>query len=83
MFSQHTQLPIRRYAKELAPIVRSKILLAPPDRHMRVENRKIRIVYGPRENFERPSIGSAAMEFRENAIDIILPGDMEDSVLWL
>ena len=86
ILSQHTQLPIR-YAKELDPLVQGEILLAPPDRHMRVENRKIRIVYGPKENFERPSIDplfrSAAIEFRENVIGVTLPGDMEDGVLGM
>ncbi|WP_286788869.1 MULTISPECIES: chemotaxis protein CheB [unclassified Pseudomonas] len=86
ILSQHTQLPIR-YAKELDPLVQGEILLARPDRHMRVENRKIRIVYGPRENFERPSIDplfrSAAIEFRENVIAVTLPGDMEDGVLGM
>jgi len=86
ILSQHTQLPIR-YAKELDAIVQGEILIAPPDRHMRVENRKIRIVYGPRENFERPSIDplfrSAAIEFRENVIGVTLPGDMEDGVLGM
>ncbi|WP_312271943.1 chemotaxis protein CheB [Pseudomonas sp.] len=86
VLSQHCHLPIR-YAKDMDPFAQGEILLAPPDRHMRVENRKIRIVYGPKENFERPSIDplfrSAAIEFRENVIGVTLPGDMEDGVLGM
>ncbi|MBW5415856.1 chemotaxis protein CheB [Pseudomonas sp. MAG002Y] len=86
VLSQHCELPIR-YAKDMDPLAQGEILLAPPDRHMRVENKKTRIVYGPKENFERPSIDplfrSAAIEFRENVIGVTLPGDMEDGVLGM
>jgi two-component system chemotaxis response regulator CheB len=86
ILSQHIELPIR-YARDMDPLVEGEVLLAPPDRHMRVENSKIRIVYGPKENFERPSIDplfrSAAMHFRERVLGVTLPGNMDDGVLGL
>jgi two-component system chemotaxis response regulator CheB len=86
ILSQHTQLPIR-YAKDMDPIAQGEILLAPPDRHMRIEHKKVRVVYGPKENFERPSIDplfrSAAIEFRERVVGVTLPGDLDDGVLGM
>jgi two-component system chemotaxis response regulator CheB len=81
ILSRHTQLPIR-YAKDKDQLTAGVVLLAPPNRHMRIESRQIRIAYGPKENFVRPAIDplfrSAAIECQHHVIGVSLPGDLED-----
>lgn len=58
------------------------IYVAPPDLHMLIEGRSIRLARGPRENRHRPSADplfrSAARYYRERAIGVILTGSLDD-----
>lgn len=58
------------------------IHIAPPDHHMLVEGRRLRLVRGPRENHTRPAIDplfrSAALAWGPSVIGVILSGLMDD-----
>jgi two-component system chemotaxis response regulator CheB len=59
-----------------------KIYLAPNDRHLIVENKKLKLLSGPKENGFRPAIDplfvSAAVEFGSAATGILLSGALDD-----
>jgi two-component system chemotaxis response regulator CheB len=71
-----------RYARNGMKIERDTIYIAPPDRHMMVEESAIRITRGPKQNRNRPSIDalfqSAAAAFRERVIGVVLTGYLGD-----
>src|SRR5262245_36829378 len=48
-------LPVAR-AVDGDPIVHSHIYIAPPDRHLLIEQERIRLTRGPKENRFRPAI---------------------------
>jgi len=58
------------------------IYVAPPDLHMLLEDGRIRLARGPRENHHRPSVDplfrSVARYYRERAIGVILTGSLDD-----
>ena len=64
------------------------IYVAPPDRHLLIDGRKIGIKAGPKENRFRPSIDalfrSAAYCYGSGAIGVVLSGALDDgtSGLW-
>lgn len=65
-----------------AAIRRGHLYLAPPNHHMMVNNGRIRVHQGTRENKYRPSIDvlfrSAAVNYRSRVIGIILSGMFDD-----
>ena len=70
------------HAKDGELIRRGHIYVAPPDLHMLIEDRRIRLARGPRENRHRPSADplfrSAARYSRERAVGVILTGSLDD-----
>ncbi|HKB87856.1 MAG TPA: chemotaxis protein CheB [Ignavibacteriaceae bacterium] len=64
------------------------IYTAPPNNHVLIEDSKMRVVYGPKENRFRPAIDplfrSAAYAFGSDSIGILLSGMLNDgtSGLW-
>ncbi len=69
-------------------IEQGRIYVAPPDRHMLLEEGRIRITRGPKENRFRPAVDplfrSAAYAYGAQVIGIILSGALDDgtSGLW-
>lgn len=75
-------------ARDNEQIVPGHIYIAPPDHHMLVEEGKLRITRGPKENRFRPAIDplfrSAAYAYGNRVIAVILSGNLDDGTagLW-
>lgn len=69
-------------------IVPGRIFIAPPDYHMLLEKDRIGLWHGPKENMHRPAINplfrSAAVNFKERVVGVILTGTLDDGSagLW-
>jgi two-component system chemotaxis response regulator CheB len=70
------------------PIKSNHIYVAPPDHHMIIEEDRIRITRGPKENRFRPAIDplfrAAAYTYKTRVIGMILSGALDDGTagLW-
>lgn len=76
------------HAIDNEPIVNNRIYVAPPDRHLVIENGFVRVTRGPKENRFRPAVDplfrSAAYIYGTRVIGIILSGALDDGTagLW-
>lgn len=70
------------HAIDRAPIAPGRIIVAPPDHHLMIEDGVMRVSQGPMENNQRPSIDvlfrSAAMNFKSATCGILLSGTLDD-----
>lgn len=70
------------------PIEPGRIYIAPPDRHMIIEDGIIRITKGPKENRFRPAVDplfrSAAYSYDNRVIGVVISGALDDGTagLW-
>lgn len=87
VLSRAGRLPAK-HAEDGEPIESSRIYVAPPDRHLIIENSHMRVTRGPKENRFRPAVDplfrSAAYAYGERVIGVILSGALDDgtSGLW-
>lgn len=75
------------FALDEEPIENGRIYIAPPDYHLLISERTLRVTKGPRENSFRPSIDtlfrSAAAHHGSSVIGVILSGLRDDGVQGL
>lgn len=77
-----------KFAADGEPVEIGRIYLAPPDRHLLIENDRLWLGTGPRENNSRPAIDpmlrSVAACCGSRAVGVVLTGTMGDgaSGLW-
>ena len=81
ILSRETPLPAQ-HPRDGQPIENGNIYVAPPDRHLLLEQGRIRVVRGPRENRHRPAVDplfrSAARAFGPRVVGAILTGALDD-----
>lgn len=69
------------------PIRHGHVYIAPPDFHMLVQGKRIRVLQGPRENLNRPAIDplfrSAAVSAGRRVIGVVLTGMLDDGTSGL
>jgi len=76
------------HAYDGEPIEPRRIYIAPPDRHMLIEDGIIRVTKGPKENRFRPAVDplfrSAAYSYGNRVIGVVLTGALDDGTagLW-
>ena len=87
MLDRTSALPVAQ-AIDGQPIEKGQVYVAPPDRHLIIDDGTVRLGDGPRENMARPSIDplfrSAALSYGPRAVGVIVTGMLNDgaSGLW-
>jgi two-component system, chemotaxis family, protein-glutamate methylesterase/glutaminase len=86
ILDRHAMLPVDE-AVDGAPIEPGHVYVAPPDRHLLVDDGRIRLDDGPKVNLSRPSIDrlfvSAAHACGQAVIGVIMSGMLDDGTRGL
>lgn len=76
-----------RGAVDGAPILPGTITVAPPDRHLLLEEGHVRVLRGPKENLSRPAIDplfrTAARVYGPRVVGVILTGNLDNGTAGL
>jgi len=76
-----------RFALPEEKVCNGRVYVAPPDRHLLIEQGKVRLVRSAKENHSRPAIDpmfrSAAISYGNRAIGVLLTGELDDGVIGL
>ena len=86
VLNRMSSLPVS-YAMDGDTVRKSRVYLAPPDRHMLLDNGVIRVTAGPRENRHRPAIDplfrSAARAYGSRVVAVVFSGLLDDGTAGL
>jgi two-component system chemotaxis response regulator CheB len=81
LLDQASLIPVRT-AHDGDPVEPGTVYVAPPDRHMTLEDNRVRISLGPKQDRHRPSVDvlfrSAARELGPQVIGVVLTGFLSD-----
>lgn len=76
-----------KHARDGDAILAGQIYVAPPDRHMIVVDKVIRLSRGPKENCARPAVDplfrSVSENYGKDAIGVVLSGNLNDGTVGL
>jgi len=86
VIGRRAQLPTRK-AYSGMKLEEGRVYVAPPDRHLWVDDGRLRLLYGPKENGLRPAIDptfrSAASAYGSSVVGVLLSGMHDDGVVGL
>ena len=81
VLDRDSELPVRK-ASDGEPIQPGRVYVARPDHHLTLENGRVHIPRGPRENRHRPAIDplfrTAAREYGPRVVGVLLSGMLDD-----
>jgi two-component system, chemotaxis family, protein-glutamate methylesterase/glutaminase len=86
VLDRHAKIPVKE-ATDGEPIRHGRVYVARPDRHLLLEERRVRVVRGPKQNRHRPALDplfrSAAVAFGPRVIGVVLTGNLDDGTAGL
>jgi two-component system chemotaxis response regulator CheB len=86
VLARHAVLPVRE-AEDGARIRRGHIYVARPDHHLLLEDDRMRVRRGPKQNRHRPALDplfrSAAVTYGPRVIGVVLTGNLDDGTAGL
>jgi len=86
ILARESRLPVA-HAEDGEEITSGRVYVAPPDLHLLIERRRVRLVHGPKENLHRPSIDalfrSAAHWAGPRTIGVVLTGARDDGTVGM